>query len=105
MLPPSRATKFFQPLADSFDTRFEPKRVELRTQIVSEKILAHHTVAFGKPHQASFVPHKPLIDVVKLLDQRVDARSVQPKRLHLANDLVLQLFILALAEPETAIAF
>jgi hypothetical protein len=35
-------------------------------------------VALGKPHQASLEAHEPLVDVIELIDQRVDARPVQP---------------------------
>src|SRR5262249_40031929 len=56
----------------------EPKRVELRAQIFRKEILVHDAVALGKPHQASLVTNEPLVDVIELLDQRVDARSVQP---------------------------
>jgi hypothetical protein len=35
-------------------------------------------VALGEPHQAALVADEALVDVIELLDQRVDARSVQP---------------------------
>ena len=73
----------------------EPERVELRTQIVLEEILARHAMALGEPHQAALAADEALVDVVELLDQRVDARLVQPQRFHLADDLVLQLLIVA----------
>jgi hypothetical protein len=38
----------------------------------------HHAVALGKTHQASLVTNEPLVDVVELLDQCVDSRSIQP---------------------------
>jgi hypothetical protein len=56
----------------------EPKRVELGAQIFHEEILTHDAVALGKPHQASLVTDETPVDVIELLDQRVDARSVQP---------------------------
>jgi hypothetical protein len=36
-------------------------------------------VAFGKPHQAAFVADEALVDVIELLDQRIDARLVEPQ--------------------------
>jgi hypothetical protein len=35
-------------------------------------------VALSEPHQAALIADKPLVDVVELLNQRVDARLVQP---------------------------
>jgi hypothetical protein len=74
----------------------EPERVELGAQIVLEEILAHDTVTLGEPHQAALIADEALVDVVELLDQSVDARSVQPQRLQLADYLALQFLILAL---------
>src|SRR5215472_4924353 len=88
----SRATRLFQPLAESFDTRL----IELGALVVLEKILARDAVAFGEPHQAAFVADQTLVDVVELLDQRVDARLIEPQRLHLADDVVLELLVFAL---------
>ena len=56
----------------------EPEWVELRAQIVLEEILAHDTVALGEPHQAALVADEALVDIVELLDKRVDTRLVQP---------------------------
>ena len=53
-------------------------------------------MALGKPHQAAFVAHQALVDVVELLDQRIDPGLMQPQRLHLGDDLFLQLLVLAL---------
>src|SRR6516164_4167767 len=64
--------------------------------MILEKVLARSAVALSEPHQAALVADQWLVDVVELLDQRVDARSVQTERLHLGDDLVLQLLILAL---------
>ena len=50
----------------------------------------------AKPHQAAFVAHKPFVDVIKLLDQGIDARLVQTQRLHLGNDFFLELLVFAL---------
>src|SRR5262245_11397163 len=56
----------------------EPERIELGALIVLEEILARDAVALGKPHQAAFVADQALVDVVELLDQRVDARLIEP---------------------------
>jgi len=37
-----------------------------------------NAVALGEPHQAAFVADQALVDVVELLDQRVDARLIEP---------------------------
>ena len=92
----SRATKPFQPLAESFDDAVEPARVELGALVVLEKILADDAVALGEPHQPALVADEALVDVVEVLDQRVDARLVQPQRFHLLDDLLLELLRLAL---------
>ena len=74
----------------------EPARIELGALIVLEEVLARDAVAFGQPHQAALVADQALVDVVELLDQRIDARLVEPQRLHLGDDLVLELLVFAL---------
>ena len=39
---------------------------------------------------------EPLVEVVELFDQRVDARLIEPQRLHLGDDLFLEPLVLAL---------
>src|SRR6516162_411039 len=56
----------------------EPARIELRALVVLEEILARDAVTLGEPHQAAFVADQALVDVVELLDQRVDARLIEP---------------------------
>src|SRR5437899_7771592 len=56
----------------------EPLRIELGALVVLEKILARDAVALGEPHQAAFVADQALVDIVELLDQRVDARLIEP---------------------------
>src|SRR6266403_2008492 len=56
----------------------EPVRIELGALVVLEEILARDAVALGEPHQAAFVADQALVDVVELLDQRVDARLIEP---------------------------
>ena len=74
----SWATKFFQPLPEKFRHAIEPERVELGAQIVLEEVFPNDAVALGKPHQAALIADKPLVDVIELLDQRIDTRLVQP---------------------------
>src|SRR6266511_915913 len=74
----------------------EPARIELRALVVLEKILARDAVALGEPHQAALVADEALVDVVELLDQRVDARLIEPQRLYLDDDVVLELLVAAL---------
>src|SRR5438445_633743 len=56
----------------------EPARIELGALVVLEEILARDAVALGEPHQAAFVADQALVDIVELLDQRVDARLIEP---------------------------
>ena len=65
----------------------EPARVEFRALVVPEEVLARDAVALGEPHQPALVADEPLVDVVELLDQRVDARLIEPQRLNLGDDL------------------
>src|SRR5439155_13049653 len=57
---------------------------------------ARDAVAVTQTKQAAFERDQLLVDVVELLDQRIDAGLVQAQRLHLDDDLVLQLLVLAL---------
>ena len=82
----------------------EPARVELGALVVLEEVLARHAVAFGEPHQPALVADEPLVDVVELLDQRIDARLVEPQRLHLGDDLFLELLVLALLRGRERVA-
>jgi hypothetical protein len=52
-------------------------------------------MALGQSHQAALVADEALVDVVELLDQRVDARLIEPQRLHLADDLIFELLVAA----------
>ena len=74
----------------------EPLRVQLLALVVAQEVLARHAIAFGEPHQAALVGHEALVDVVELLDQRVDARLVEAQRLHLGDEVFLDLLVLAL---------
>ena len=91
----SLATRFFQPLAAELRHAVEPARVELGALVLLEEVLARAAVALGEPHQAALVADQALVDVVELLDQRIDARLVQPQRLHRGDDLFLELLVLA----------
>ena len=61
-----------------------------------QEVLARDAVALGEPHQAALVADEALVDVVELLDQRIDARLVEAQRLHLGDDVVLELLVAAL---------
>ena len=54
-------------------------RIEFGALVVLEEVLARDTVALGESHQAAFVADQPLVDVVEMLDQRVDARLIEPE--------------------------
>src|SRR5215831_8590359 len=51
---------------------------------------------FGEPHQLALVSKELLIDLVEMLDQSIDARLVEPERLHLGEDVSLKFLRLAL---------
>src|ERR1700683_3210739 len=55
----------------------EPERVGVGAQIVPEEVLARDAMTLGEPHHAALVADKTLIDLVELLDQRVDPRLIQ----------------------------
>src|SRR5262249_55411155 len=63
----------------------EPARVELAALVVLEEVFARDAMALGKPDQPALVADEALVDVVELLDQRIDARLVEPQRLPLAD--------------------
>ena len=65
-------------LGQEFRHAVEPKRIEFRAQIVREKILTRDAMTLGEPQQASLVTDKPLVDVIELIDKRLDARPVEP---------------------------
>ena len=71
-------------------------RIELGALVVPEEVLAHDAMALGEPYQPALVANEALVDVVELLDQGVDARLIEPQRLHFDDDLFLELLVLAL---------
>src|SRR3954462_3852165 len=83
-------------LGPEFRDTVEPARIELRALVVAQEILARDAVAVAEAQQAAFERDQLLVDVVELLDQRIDTGLVQPQRLHLDDDFVLQLLVLAL---------
>ena len=74
----------------------QPVGVELRALVVLQEVLARHAIALGQAHQAAFEADQALVDVVELLDQRLDAVLVERQRLHVGDDLFLELLVLAL---------
>ncbi len=72
--------------------RDRPFRVKLGALIVLQEVRAVHAIAFGKPHQPALKADQPLVDVVKLLDQRLDAVVVERQALHIRDDGFFQLF-------------
>src|SRR3982074_3073803 len=91
----SLATKFFQPRAESFDTRLRQRGSSSEPWELRKKTPPHASGPLGEPHQPAFVADEALVDVVELLDQGIDARLVEPQRLHLGDDLVLELLVFA----------
>ncbi len=46
-----------------------------------EEILAPHAMGIGEAQELGLIADQPLVDVVELLDQRLDAVLVQRQRL------------------------
>ena len=88
--------KAFQPLAREPRDAARPVRVELVAAVVREEIGAVDAVALAEPQQLAVEGDEPLVDVVELLDQRIDARLVERQRLHVGDDLVGELLVAAL---------
>src|SRR6202023_3410678 len=73
----------------------EPVRMELGAPIALKEVLARDAVTLGQPHQFALVTDQPFIDVMDLLDQRIDARLFQSERLHLGDYVVLEFLVAA----------
>ena len=74
----------------------DPVRVELGALVLLEEVLAGDAVGFGEAEQPALVADQALVDVVELLDQRVDAVLVERQRFDRRDDLVLELLVAAL---------
>src|SRR5450755_2521311 len=83
-------------LGREFRDTVEPARIELRALVVLQEVFARDAVAVAEAQQAALERDQLLVDVVELLDERVDTRLIQPQRLHLDDDFVLQLLVFAL---------
>ena len=53
----------------------QPFRVKLVALIIAQEILAPDTEALAIAHQPALMREQALVDVVELLDQRIDANS------------------------------
>src|SRR5262245_23259449 len=91
----SWATKFFQPFSARFETRLSHRGSSSEPWYWRKK-LARDTTQLGEPHQLALVSEESLVDLVEMLDQRIDARLVEPERLHLGEDVSLKFLRLAL---------
>ncbi len=67
------ATKSFQPRAAELRDAQQPFRIEFGILIILEEVLAADAAAFGEAQQLGFEADQALVDVVELLDQRIDA--------------------------------
>ena len=92
----SSAQKSFQPRVDEVGDAPDPVRVELGALVLLEEVLAVDAIGFGEAQQPALVADQALVDVVELLDQRIDAVLVERQRLHRRDDLVGQLLVAAL---------
>ncbi len=88
-IPSSPASRAWTRAAIHFGSSSEPWNS-------SRKSSRRDAVRFGEAQQLRLVADQPLVDVVELLDQRLDAVLVQRERLHVGDDLFLELLVLAL---------
>jgi len=61
-----------------------------------EEILARDAMRIGEAQQFGLEADQPLVDVVKLLDQRLDAVLVERQRFDVGDDLLLERLVFAL---------
>ena len=87
--------KLFPALAGKRRNTLGPVRIELRALILLEERLALDAIAFGKPQQTTFILQETLVDVVELLDQKVDAVLVERQRLDRADQPFLEFLVAA----------
>jgi hypothetical protein len=92
----SRLGEFLPAACGQIADRLHPVRIELGALILLEERVALDAVGFGQTQQAALVLHQALVDVVELLDERVDAVLVQRQRLDGLDELVLELLVAAL---------
>ena len=92
----SSLTNFFQPNLARRPTRFSQSGSSSLRLVFLEELGARHLVGLGQAHEAAFQRVEALVDVVELLDQRLDAGVVERQRLHLGDDLLAQLLVAAL---------
>ncbi len=84
------------PLGGKIGDAADPVRVELGALVFLDEGFAGDLVAFGEPQEPPLERDEALVDVVELLDQRIDAVLVEGERLHRGDDLFLQLLVAAL---------
>src|SRR5690606_34222184 len=70
-----------------------PVRLQLGALVLGEKIAAVDAVALSEAQQATLRAHKALVDVIELLDQRLDAGIVERQRLDRGDQLGLELLV------------
>ena len=64
--------------------------------VVLEEILARDAGFFGEAQKLRLQADEPLVDVVELLDQRIDAVLVERERFDVGDDLFLERLVFAL---------
>ena len=77
-------TNGFQPLPGSLRDPLQPVRIELVAAVVLQEVLARHLAALGHAQQLAFQRRQPLVELLELGDQLLDAVVVQPHLLDLA---------------------
>src|SRR5262249_32438087 len=57
----------------------DPVRVEFGAVVIQEEIIACDVIARREAHEAALIAHEAPVDLVELLNQRIDARLVEPQ--------------------------
>ena len=57
----------------------QPFRIELRIMVILQKILARDAAFLGVTQELRLESDEPLVDVIELLDQRIDAVLIEAR--------------------------
>ena len=71
----------------------QPIQVQLVALVFLQEFRARNFVGLGQAHEPAFQRIQPLVDVIELLNQRLDTRIVQRQRFHFGDDIIAQLAV------------
>src|SRR6266853_3634791 len=84
--------------------RVEPVRRQLVAEIILEELLALDAAGFGEAQHAALDRHQAAVEVVKLIDEELDAGVVEAHALHLLDHLGLELVVALLGRLDERLA-